>query len=416
MAQITNFHRQVAAEQASTSITLVEVSNYTILFTELQTAGFAAGDVVLCIWTFCAGGNQTSNDGIYNIGWGTTFAAALDLFPVHLQVEDMDATTLNGGVHMGWVDQRTLVVNENLYYAQAMLASGIAQTSNFSCLIIKQSDLGVDDFRYDANVSAIAVDTNFTTGRDAQVTLPASGGGDWVILACGDWDLASVTINIEQRINVDGVATQMLSSREAEENTEQLAIMSVGFVASAAASQTVTFEGREAADSTNVLDRSRILALRLGAFESSQFSHTGSGGATELSTTLDAFTQIATISLSLTTTGPVVVMGQTIVDESTSPFDSDPYLRLQENNVDIVANMGRGTDHTRDLKDIIGVNTMVSASMNSGTRTIDMDVARDETAAASTNAVAWTLVAFSLELAAVAAGINSLRLLRGVGR
>jgi hypothetical protein len=314
----------------------------------------------------------------------------------------MDANIANGGVHMGWVERKTLATNENLYIGHRIVATptGIQNSwiDDFSLTVIRLDDLAADDFRFNGVSNAYAVTTSFA--NDAIVTLPSTSGDDWLVWASGNWDVGSASIGMEQQINVSTTGAQMYCRREGEDPTEQLAIMCVGYVPSAGASATVALQAKEVTSTNYVLDSSRVFALRLDAFADHEVSHIDSGGIGALSGVLDTYAQAATINLSLAATGPVYVVGQATVDDTANTaLTSDPYLQLQENNTDIVSGFGRATDHFRDANDQIGVWKHCVGTMTSGTKTIDLDVARDETAAANHVFVNYTLAAFSMELA-----------------
>ncbi len=392
--QVTNLQKPDAAERSTTNTSLTEITQRTVPWSDLTTAGFAADDVVFMIWNFSLGGGSASVLQSCNIGHGTTFAGRTDFFPVDPTVEPQSSVSLNGHRHLGWVEEHTLVVNEDIYFSLRTTDTPAARSANFNLTIIKKADLAAGDFRYDSQANAIAVDTNFSTGRDAAVTLPSSGGDNWLIISCGLWDMADIAVSIEQRISIDGVDTNMLLSYEAEDILEQLPFMCVYPLDSAAASQVITFEGREVSASSNVLDESRMLALRLGAFADHITLHDKTTDA--LSTTPDTFVETGTVDLVLGETGDVFVIGQSVIDPSDT--NADPYLRLQEGGADIISAMGRASDHARDATDLLGIVVHVIGSMTSGTKNIDMDVAQDENTSAA-DAVERSLIAFSLELA-----------------
>lgn len=403
MAAITYLTKTDTTLRTEVGASLVEITERTISWSDLTTAGFAASDVVFIIWNWSLGeGSTTAGHGVSNFGHGTSFAGRTDWFPVDTLVETMSASSQQGDKFFGWVEEHTLVTSENIYFGLANGAGVIGESSNFSCTVIKQADLAVGDWRYDAQANAVAVTTDFVDGRDAQVTLPSDGGDDWLIIACGNWDVATTSISFEQQINIDGVGTVMLLSCEGEDTNEQLPLMCVYPLASAATSQVVTFEGRESASSSFVLDSSRVLAIRLNAFADHQLL---TDTTTDTFSTADTYVETATISLSLSATGPVFVIGQSIVDAPASGV-TNPYMRLQEGNSDIVTDMGRYGDWSRDPTDLLGVVAHAIGSMTNGTKTIDMDVA-NEVSNTSTDVIERSLIAFSLELAAAAGSVGA---------
>ena len=395
-ADITNLQKPDAAERTTTSATLAEVTQRTIAWADLTGAGFAASDDVFIILTFGLDSNSGVNRAFCNFGHGTTFAGRTDFFPVSPEVETQDVDALVGGRYLGWVIDHTLVVNELFYFSLAIPAASTARSANFNVTIIKKGDLAVGDWRYDTKSSAIALDATYATGRDAQITLPGASGDDWLIIAGGDFDPGNLNQDIQQQINIDGVDTVMTTSNEPEIALEQFPFINIYALAAAAASQTVTFEAREeVGGGGHVLDRSFVLALRLEAFADHILLTDTTTDA--LSITPDTYVETGTVDLSLTVTGDVFVIGQSIIGSAS--VNTDPYLRLQEGGADIIAAMGRASAHSHDVTNDVGIETHVIGNMTSGTKTIDMDVAQDKSTAAA-NAIERTLVAFSLDLAA----------------
>lgn len=402
MAAITHLAKPDAAERSTSNTALTEITQRTISWSDLTTAGFAASDVVFIIWNWSLGADSFSNNAICNIGRGTTFAGRTDWFPVDILEEAQSTSSLAGQRHFGWIEQHTLVVNENIYFSLGGVSTRTSRSANFNCTIIKRADLDADDYRYDAQANAIAVTTDFADGRDAAVTLPSASGGDWLILGCGNWDVGSTAVSLEQRLSIDGVGTVMFLRHEGEDTAEQLPFMCVYPLDSAAASQVVTFEGREDSSSSFVLDASRVLALRLEAFADHITLHDTTSDA--LSTTPDTYVETGTVDLVLGATGDVFVIGQSIISDGS--LARDPYLRLQEGDADIISAMGRASSSVYDTTDNVGVVTHVIGSMTSGTKTIDMDVAQDVSTDAA-NVAERSLVAFSLELAAADGSVAS---------
>jgi hypothetical protein len=404
MTDITHYRHQ-AGEESTTSTSLANITACQVAFTNLTAAGFAAGDSVFIIWSYSIGAASTTNKTNYNFGHGTTFAGRTDFLAVNGTVEANDASSYNGHQHGGWIEQHTLVDAEHFFFALST-DSGTARVANYSVTFIKVSDLAADDYRYNATSPGTSIGTTFST--EATVTLPSGGGDDWLVLTAADIDVASTTIGVEGQLNVSGVADVMMHRWEGEDTSEQLQPFLIYYLASAASSQVLNAQYQETASSSFVVDSARILAIRLNAFE----SHAGvtNTSTVSLSATPDTYVEDATISLSLATTGTVIVFGQTISDNIGTV--DDPYLRLQEGGTDIYTNMGRASGHSRDQFDFIAIHGIASGSMTAGTKTIDMDVALDESTT-SIDQVRRSLVAFSTNLAGgtdvnVSAGVDAL--------
>jgi hypothetical protein len=405
MVELTHYNKSLATFVSTANTTMTQAVAFTVNWSDLTTAGFAADDVVHIIWNWTAGAEDTTLHTIFDLASGASFGARTSIRPTDFRVECMDANESIGGVKCGWVEVGwTLVANDNFYIAQRLssftASPDASWLDDFSVTFIKEADLASGDVRTAEHDTPIAVDTDFANGRGAQVTLPASPtGDDWLIIACGDWDLNGTTVGIKQRINVDGVATYMETQREPESDLEQIPLMTVGVVSAAAASQTVTLEAAEqTAAGPNTIDASRILALRLQAFESHAFSRGTS--TTAMSNTTQVFVQAATISLVLDTTGPVFVIAEAIADQTSGTnVTADPYIRIQDGGTDIITDLGRATDHFRDDDDRTGVTGHLVADMTAATRTIDLDMARREAADINHQITDYCLVAFSMELA-----------------
>ena len=339
MAEITYFNLTDATERSTTSTSATEITQRTILWEDLTGAGFAASDVVFILWNFTLGGAGITVNQFANVYHGTTFAGATVFQSPGFRVEPDDVDSLNGHKHLGWLEQHTLVDGEDLYFALATANSGAAcRSANFSCTVIKQADLGTDDYRW---ATGSGLDPTSTFATDATATLPSSGGDDWLIFGLGRWGIGSVNSNLQQRLQVGGTNVMPLVL-EGEDSNEEFGLLTVYYHAAAGASDVINFQAAESS-SGMVLDFSRILALRLEAFA----DHIGLYDTTtdSLSTTVDTYVETGTVSLSLSATGNVFVVGQTVVDVGADTVD--PYLRIQEGGTDIVASHGRGRGRTR---------------------------------------------------------------------
>ena len=124
MPILTHFVRTDITQRSTTSLTAVELTNYTVAWTDLTAAGFAAGDDVL-ILVACKIGNSNANYNSSFCGW----------FRHDLRGAELDDTrpTVGSSRSAGsvaaqyqWFDRKTLVVNENIYFS-GMTNGGTAQ-------------------------------------------------------------------------------------------------------------------------------------------------------------------------------------------------------------------------------------------------------------------------------------------------
>ena len=397
MAEIVHYHESSGTEETTTSNSLAEITGRTIAWSDLTGAGFAASDEVFIIWSWSAGIDSTGSEKVFGqIGHGTTFAGRTDFLSAEFGVEAQDSSALNGHRMLGWIEEHTLVANENFYFAlrsDDVLAGATARSGNWSITFLKKADLAADDYRFtEANTTGNTTTNAFATAISA--TLPSGGGDDWAILGCVHHDVASTAANHEQRLQVAG-SNVMTMSLEGEDTAEELPHMSVYYHAGAGASDAINLQVREDLNLGHTYDYTRLLCLRMEAFADHVGTYTGTDVA--LSGSVDTYVEADTVSLSLSANGDVMVIGQPIIDAAST--DCDPYLRIQEGGTDIVSNYGRASDHARDTTDFIPIWGAVVGNMTSGTKTIDLDVAQDETASASNHVEEVSLIAFSLELA-----------------
>jgi hypothetical protein len=304
------------------------------------------------------------------------------------------------------------VTNENFYFALRTDVAGTANVEDFCFWVMKLDGLAVDDFRYAEN--APSGDAPDTATDGASVTLPASGGDDWLILGEVYWLVDSITNDLASQLSLDGVV-RMTQQAEAEDTAENFGRLMIGYLAAAANSAVCKVQYLDPGTGTNDVTRTAIFALRMEAFK----DHVGNmdQDAVAMGGVIDTYVQTNTVSLSLSATGNVAWFAQTIADISNN--DQEPYHRVQVDNADIVSDLGRRSSAVYDLLDLVAVSQFGTISMSSGTRVIDVDCAEDINATAY-NFDEHTLVTFSMELAGdailLADHLGGLQALQSVNR
>jgi len=365
-----------------------EVTQYTVSWTDLTGAGFTNGDDVLVLVAFDIAADSTANNAEATFGVGTTFAGRTVLATMRTE---SDAVSGNAREQM-WMDRRTLVTNENFYVSIAIIATSTPSTDDYCFFIIKLGDLAAGDFRYGEHTAS--GDQSTTPDDGASVTLPASGGDDWLVIATVDWLVDDVVGNGIQELSLDGNTRQQLNW-EGEDIAETLSYGNIGYLPAATSSAVCKVVKSVDTASTHDYIRSAIFALRMEAFA----DHVGaySAGPVAMGGIVDTYVQTNTVSLALTATGNVAWFGQTIADITDA--NHNPYHRIQVDGADIVSTLGRLASATYGTTEQLSLSQFGTISMSSGTRVIDMDCAEDVTITAY-NFTDSSLIAFSLALAA----------------
>jgi len=390
MVDIVNFNKTDVTARSTTNTSSTEITQYTVAWSDLTTAGFAASDDVIVIVKLHLSNNDNATNSVAEFRKGTTFAGASTL--VSMRSESASATAAEGAREQIWMDRLTLTTNENFYIGLNTITANTASTNDFTILFMKLGDLDADDFRYlDETDSGSAPDTP-TDGPS--VTLPASGGDDWLVIATSDW-LIDVTAS-SLLFNLDlGGSTVMSQSIEGEDASETLSFGAIGYLAAAANSAVckLVYQGESAAGNDYV--RGAIFALRLNAFT----DHNGATSSTNTAsgTVADTYVPTNTVSFSLGTTGDCCFFAQTLSDVVGNTVDK-PYHRVQSDGTDIISGLGQGyTSSAYDDADAFASSSFGVASLTSGTLTIDVDSAKKGTN--DFDYIDHALVIFSMELA-----------------
>ena len=396
MTALTIFNKTDITQRTTTSTSPAEVTQYTVAWSDLTTAGFANADDVIILVRWSVGGASTTTNALSDFRIGSTFAGAA----VHStnRTEPDSSNSGRGAREFTWLDRITLATNDNLYIALSSVATGTARADNFTILVLKLDDLAAGDFRYAEDTSSGDAPAFASEADGASVTLPSGGGDDWLVVASADWLCDSVSAATRQQLSLGGTVA-MINQIEGEDVDEQWSIGSVGYLAAAASSAVCKLMYAAEGGNTHDYTRSAIFALRMEAFE----AHIGSQDGTDvnLPNSADSFVETNTVALVLSATRDVVFLAQSVVQ--INHVQTSPYSRVQENNADIIAwtDIGSGVYNTTS---IIPCTRFGIGSMTTGTKTIDEDCATDFANASVPVALDHALVAFTTELAAAAGG------------
>lgn len=326
MANLTHYVKQVgnqgtATAYSTTSSTGAELTDFTVPWSDLTTAGFAAGDDV-AVLVFCSlGANTTSNGGAFQVGFGSTWAGRSDAADSYARVEP--PATSAPGIQYRWLDRRTLVNNENIYFTGWFPGGGqTAYYNYFRCVVLKLGDLTSSDFAYaEATHSGNAPSSFDTSG--ASISTPAAG--DWLFFAVTRWLMDSSTNNnsFVMAIN-DGTSDIAQQDYEGEDaNNDEACVGTMAYKASFGSG--VTVRVRYLANAVHDCVRTAIFGLRLDAFEDHWGTRTTNTVTHSVAGTYSTFASNSSYSKS--STGPFITFGSAI--QTFSAFDNRPAAKTQ---------------------------------------------------------------------------------------
>ena len=136
MADITNYNKTDVTARTTTATSSTEVTQYTVNWTDLTGAGFAASDDVIMIVKLHLSNNDAATNSVVELRKGTTFAGASTL--VTMRSESASATAAEGAREQMWMDRITsLTANENFYIGLNTITANTASTNDFSILFLK---------------------------------------------------------------------------------------------------------------------------------------------------------------------------------------------------------------------------------------------------------------------------------------
>jgi hypothetical protein len=271
MTELVHFVKQDNTERSSVSTSAAEVSNYTVAWSDLTTAGFAASDDVVMLVCIKNRNDGANNNTSFQVGLGTTYAGRVDVADSKNIQEPISNTTDRGHQYL-WMDRRTLVVNENIYFS-LWTDAGTAYADEFFLAVFKiggTSGLGTNDFGYaEATHSGNAASTYGTGG--ASFSTPASG--DWFLIAMSRWLIDSTSSDWLMAISAGGSDYSEIQS-EGEDLANEICSGTLAYRAGLGSSQTCRVRYRTDDGTTHDCDATKIFGIRLDAFQDHWGAHT----------------------------------------------------------------------------------------------------------------------------------------------
>jgi hypothetical protein len=392
MPALTHFYKADNTERLTGATSAQERTDYTISWANLTGAGFAAGDDVLILVAVKTWNSSNSGNTLFTVGFGTTFAGRATEADSAARAEPQSAAS---GDQYLWFDRRTLVNNENIYFA-GWAAANTASFNAFRCLILKLGGLTSNDFVFaEATHSSDAPNAYDTSGAGASI--PQTG--DWWLIACSRWLVDSTSADMLLAIN-DGSADISEVQSEGEDNSDERVIGTMAYKAGLSSGTTVRARYRADTASTHDAITTKIFGLRLDAFE----DHAGAQTASTIThSVVDTYQEYAGFgSFALTTTGPLLIVGWPI--HLSTENTKRPYGRIQIGGSDWPAadNDRLAISDNGAAARLAPLHMGYAASQSSGTLDIDLDCAEDLDVSPTYTCVVQVAIALSLTLAASA--------------
>lgn len=391
MPALTHFAKQDSAVRQTISTGGEELTNYTIAWSDLTGAGFAASDDVLILVGVKTWNTANTNHTYFAVGFGTTFAGRTEDASSVQRAEPVGVTF--GDQYM-WFDRRTLAANENIYF-RGQVSTSTGNYQDFYCLVLKLGGLSSNDWLYaEASHSGNAPATYDTSGAGAAT--PAAG--DWLLFACSRWLVDDATSDMLMAIN-DGTADIGEVRTEGEHVDEERVFGTIAYKAGLGSGVTARTRYRVDTATSHDAATTKLFGLRLDAFQDHAGAHTTN---TVTHTVLDTYSEFAGFgAYGLTTTGPFVVLGFPIHGITNGGQRPQGRIQIAEtdwpsagaNQKSVGTNGAVGMRHGPIM---LGY----AASQSAGTLDIDLDCAEDAVLTGGPQCVEQIAAAFSLTLAA----------------
>jgi hypothetical protein len=397
MAEITFLNKQHIAVTTTASTSKVELTSYTIDWTDLTGAGFGNGDDVIIIITGRLCGNDFNYKTLMDIRIGTSgFASSSVVAELELQP---DSSSESDGSEWMWMDRRTLATNEDIFFGGS--TENVAATAgfrNFSALILKLDDLGADDFRYDEQTHSGAAPSTFDTSG-ASITFPSTGGDDWLMWSHSEWNVEGTSTQYIHTIDFGNDGTNLAEcSMEGETTASHDMIGSILYQTGVTASKVARADYRRD-DTANAHEctRTAIFALRMEAFA----EHDGDYNTTAHTlSVVDTFVECAGLPTYSHNETNLCIVAFVSGDINATDSSKRLQMRVQVGGTDWVTDYGTLGDHpARDVDDHLVMYYQTVKSQATGTLDIDLDAAETNDVDPTYDVTSSTLVAFSMELA-----------------
>jgi hypothetical protein len=414
MSELTHLVKQDSTTRSVASATPTEVTQYTISWSDLTGAGFAASDVVLLLVMAKLTANNANGNVVFTIGLGTTYAGRADIAESNARQEPAAANAFANTPYT-FLDQRTLVVNENIYFSLSSPAN-TGVSDDFHVMILKvggTGGLGTNDLIYAENTGSAgdaptAYDTN-----GAAVTTPTEG--DWLFIATTHWLVDDITADMFTAIAVDGVDTSEVRS-EGEDTADEVCQGTIAYAAGLAGSKVARVRYMTDEATTQDVNKTSIVGIRLNAFK----DHVGVQSANTITHSIvDTFQEVWGPSYTASQTGNVIAIFYPIHDwntASTPESSKRPYGRIQLAGADWPAAGANAAPVGDNGNNAIGGPILFGrASVSSGTLDFDFDAAEDVDISPTYACDVQAGAIFSLELAPTAtpASDNQIAYLKG---
>lgn len=262
---VRNFSKQMAPPGTGMAYTYstTAVELLSITWSELQSAGFTAGNQVMILVTGVLGNTSTANYGRLRVGFGTTFSGRTDAANSLNSIEPaMSASSgESSGAPVAWMTKRNLTASENIYvsyWTNTSTQAGATVSIHVFCL---------DDF---ASTSHWAYATATHTGNaattygtlGASITLPSTG--TWLIMGTGYWLDDSTTADAYQSLLV-GATTYGEHRRQGEDTENSWSIQSY-YCGTQNSGTVVRFRYKVGTATTHDCTESKLFAMRLDQF------------------------------------------------------------------------------------------------------------------------------------------------------
>ena len=397
MAALINYVKRDTTVRTSTATVPAEVTQYTVPWSDLTGAGFAAGDTVLMLVMTKLAADGVNSNSKFQIGLGTTYAGRVDIGESYDSHESAAVyTSAFTNLPYSFVDQRTLVTNENIYFS-LLVSTGTAASDDFSITLLKvggTNGLGTNDLVYaEATHSGDAPTAYNTSG--ASVTTPASG--DWLFFAVSRWLHDSTSLDLLMAIAVDGVDTSEIRS-EGEDIEDITCHGTLAYAAGLASSKVARVRYRVDSAGHDCV-RTAIVGIRLDAFQ----DHVGVQSANTIThSVVDTFQEAWGPTYTASQAGNVLAIFYGIHDWNTASTPENtkwPYGRIQLAGADWPESGANRVGLRDNGANAIGGPILFGyASVSSGSLDFDFDVAEDNDVTPTYACDVQVGVLFSLEL------------------
>lgn len=405
MTTLTHIVKADSTERTQSGTSAAEVTQYTIVWTDLTGAGFVAGDDVLVL---VGAKLRTDNASAYvrfQVGFGTSYAGRVDEADSYESFEALGVAAHQMYQYL-WFDRRTLVANENIYFS-LWRGGGVGTNvgaDDFWCVVLKLSELNANDWGYaEASHSGDAPTTYNTSGA----SFSTGAAGDWLLFGFTHWLIDSVSAHYFTALSAGGTDYAEVES-EGEDVENEVNWGTLAYRAGLGSGQTCQTRYKVGTATTHDASVTKIFGLRLDAFATHWGAHTtnnlpfnGLGP--------DVYQEFAgNGSLSLSATGYVLAFGFPIVD--TEATTQRPYGRIQLNLSDFDTT-DRNRAAVRDNGNIVQEAPLLFGygSVSSGSGDWNFEVAEDVDAGSGTYACNEQIAAvFTLALAAASGTLKKI--------